>query len=114
MQKRGRLPQPKNAFQLLEQVKQDEKFKALLEPILEGSNDAEQQNFAMLTATVENMINPRFQTVLGNVLIDREFDKNKTYVYKIEIDKLAPSYIYVDAYQNTFYSEIPDFELSLG
>lgn len=92
---------------------QDEKFKALLEPILEGSKDAEQQNFAMLTATIENMINPSFQSILGNVLIDREFDKNKTYVYKIEIDKLAPSYIFVDAYQNTFYSEIPDFELSL-
>jgi fibronectin type 3 domain-containing protein len=29
------------------------------------------------------------------------------------VDKLAPAYIYVDAYQNTFYSEIPDFELIL-
>ncbi len=103
----------KERFDQLGTSEEDEKFKALLEPILNGSNDEEAQNFAVLTNTIENMINPRFQFVLGNILVDREMDKNKTYVYKIEVEKLAPAYIYVDAYQNTFYSEIPEFELSL-
>jgi hypothetical protein len=92
---------------------EDEKFKALLDPILNRTTDKEQQNFAMLTATVENMVNPRFQIYLGNIFVDTDFDKRKTYIYKIEIENLAPSYIYVDAYQNTFYSEIPEFELNL-
>ncbi len=103
----------KERFDQLGTSEEDEKFKALLEPILNGSNDEEAQNFAVLTNTIENMINPRFQFVLGNILVDREMDKSKTYVYKIEVEKLAPVYIYVDAYQNTFYSEIPEFELSL-
>lgn len=92
---------------------EDEKFKALLEPILNGSSDTEQQDFAVLTNLIENMVNPRFQFVLGNILIDTDFDKQKTYVYKIEIKDLPPSYMYVDAYQNTFYSEISAFDLSL-
>lgn len=92
---------------------QDEKFKALIEPIIEGATDKEQQNFALLTNTVENMVNPRFQSVLGNIIIDTEFDKSETYVYKIEVEGLKPVYIYVDAYQKTFYSNIDEFELSL-
>jgi len=92
---------------------ESEKFQAILEPIIEGSTDKEQQNFALLTNTVENMVNPRFQTVLGNVLIDKEFDKNKTYVYKIEVETLTPVYLYIDANRNTVYSKIEEFELSL-
>lgn len=92
---------------------EDQKFKALVEPILTGVNDKEQQNFAMLTATIENTINPRFQLVLGNCLIDKEFDKTKTYVYKIEVKGLPIAYIFVDAKSNTTYSPISEFELSL-
>ena len=103
----------KERIDLLGASEEDEKFKALLEPILEGATDKEQENFSMLTATVENTVNPRFQTVLGNMLVDTDFDKTKTYVYKIEIDKLPPSYIYVDARMNTSYSQIPEFSLSL-
>jgi hypothetical protein len=103
----------KERIDLLGSSEQDEKFKALVEPILDGTTDKEQQNFAMLTATVENMVNPNFQVVLGNILIDTDFDKKATYVYKIEIKDVPTSYIYVDTYQETFYSEISDFDLSL-
>ncbi len=92
---------------------EDEKFKTLIEPILKGSADTVKQNFAMLAATIENMVNPRFQTVLGNILVDTDFDKSQTYVYRIEIKDVPTSYIFVDARINTTYSQIPEFTLSL-
>jgi hypothetical protein len=103
----------KDRFDQLGTSEEDEKFKTLLEPILNSNGNKDQEDFAMLTATVENMVNPRFQYVLGNILVDKNFDKSKTYVYKIEIDKLAPNYVFVDASEITSYSSIPEFELSL-
>lgn len=111
--KQWQITPTKNRVKELGASEQDEKFRTLLEPILEGSNSKEQQNFAMLTTTIENMVTPHFQAVLGNILVDTDYDKSKTYVYKIEIQNLPTSYIYVDAYQNTFYSEVPEFSLSL-
>lgn len=92
---------------------EDEKFETLVEPLVKKTNNSEEQNFAVLTATVENMVNPSFQFFLGNILVDKDFDKNKTYVYKIEIDGLDPSYIKVDAGAKTNYSSIPEFTLNL-
>lgn len=111
--KQWQIAPTKQRIDRLGSSEEDEKFKTLVDPILAGTSDTEQKNFAMLTATVENMVNPRFQTVLGNILVDTDFDKSQTYVYRIEIEDVPTSYIYVDAYQNTFYSEISEFELSL-
>lgn len=102
----------KERIKLLSSGEENEKCIAILEPILEGTNDKEQQDFAMLTATVENMVNPRFQSVMGNIVVDTDFDKTQSYVYKIEVYGHVPAYIWVDASKNTSYSSIPEFELS--
>lgn len=111
--KQWKIQPTKERIQVLGASEQSEKFQALLEPLVEGTSNAEEQNFAMLTNTIENMVNPHFQFIVGNILVDKEIDKNKTYVYKIEIEGIKPTFIYVDAYQNTFYSNIDEFELSL-
>lgn len=97
----------------LDTTQEHQKFKLLLEPILDNAADKEQQGFAMLTTTIENMVNPRFQFVLGNALLDSEADKTTSYVYKVEIKGIPTSYIFVDASQKTSYSAIPEFSLAL-
>lgn len=111
--KQWRIEPTKQRVNQLVSSEENEKFKTLLEPLLEATNNEEARNFAMLTNTIETMVNPRYQFVFGNILVDKDFDRSKTYVYKIEVEKLAPAYIYVDAYQNTFYSNIEEFDLSL-
>lgn len=85
---------------------QEQKFKTLLEPVIEGSTDKEQANFVVMTNVIENMVNPRFQSVLGNVLHDTDFDRSKSYVYKIEVKGLSPVYSFVDPKETTEYSSI--------
>lgn len=110
--KQWKIQPTKERIQALGASEENEKFQTLFEP-LEGTSNAEAQNFAMLTNTIENMVNPRYQFVLGNILVDKEIDKNKTYVYKVEVQGIKPAYIYVDAYQNTYYYNIDEFELGL-
>lgn len=111
--KKWQITPSQERIDLLGNSEEDEKFKVLIEPILNGTTDEEQQNFAMLTATVENMVNPRFQIVLGNIIVDTDFDKKATYVYRIEIKDVPTAYVFVDASQETFYSQIPEYTLSL-
>lgn len=96
----------KERFNALGTSQEDEKFKTLLEPVIDKSTDQEQQNFILMTNVIENMVNPRFQSVLGNVLFDTDFDRSKTYVYKIEIKGLAPVYTYVEPKVITQFADI--------
>ncbi|MDG1332050.1 MAG: hypothetical protein P8P74_06960, partial [Crocinitomicaceae bacterium] len=85
---------------------EDEKFRTLLEPVIEGSSDKEQANFVVMTNVIENMVNPRFQSILGNALFDTDFDRSKTYVYKIEVEGLDPIYSFVNPKERTNYLNI--------
>jgi len=96
-----------------ESTKSGEKHKTLLDPLFESSNPKELENFAFGTALIENIINPRFQFVLGNITVDKEFEKNKTYVYKVEVKGMSPYYIFVDPKSTTTYLDINDLTLSL-
>jgi len=91
----------------------EEKAEILLSPLFEKSNSKELENFSFGTALIENIINPEFQFILGNIIVDKSYNKNKTYVYKIEIKGMAPYYIYIDPKQNSKYSSINDLSLSL-
>ncbi|MDG1330928.1 MAG: hypothetical protein P8P74_01250, partial [Crocinitomicaceae bacterium] len=68
----------KKRFDQLGSSQEDEKFEILIEPFLTGNSSEEEKNFAKITAMIENMVNPRFQYVFGNILVDKEFDKSKT------------------------------------
>jgi hypothetical protein len=96
----------KERLKALGTSEEDEKFKTLLEPVIEGIKDKEQANFVVMTNVIENMVNPRFQSVVGNVLFDAEFDRSKTYVYKIEIKGLAPLYTFIDPKARTQFAQI--------
>lgn len=90
---------------------EDEKFLTLLDPILNGANE-EQQNFAFGTVLVENVSNPDFQELLGNVLVDKSFDRGTKYVYKIQLQNRDPLFISIDPKNVTEYSNI-DLSLEL-
>ena len=83
----------------------DEKAMILLEPVMDWFSE-EQQNFAYGTTVIENISNPDFQYILGNLLIDKSFEKNKTYAYKIEVEGVRPAYVFVDTKKKTNYSSI--------
>ena len=90
-----------------------EKADVLLSPLFDKSNPEELKNFSFGTALIENIINPEFQFILGNIIVDKSFNKNKTYVYKIEVKGMAPYFIFIDPKQVTKYSSINDLNLSL-
>lgn len=96
-----------------ESTETGEKYKTLLSPIYDSGNSDELENFAFGTALIENIINPNFQYILGNINVDKDFEKNKSYVYKIEIKGLASQYMFVDSKSITSYLEINDLSLSL-
>lgn len=98
---------------LNEAQEEQDKFKVLLSPFIDGATDPEEKNFAFGAATIENVINPNFQYVVGNIIVDKDFDKSKTYYYKIDVGGLKPVYVFIDAKQITNYSNIKDFSLSL-
>jgi len=83
----------------------DAKAIALLEPVMDWVSK-EQQNFAFGTVVIENVSNPDFQYILGNILIDKTFEKNKKYAYKIEVEGIPAAYVFVDTRKKTSYSPI--------
>lgn len=91
----------------------NEKMSALLDPLFEKKGSAELENFAFGTALIENIVNPSFQFVLGNIVVDKSFKKNKTYVYKIEVAGFETAFITINTKKQTVYSSINDLELSL-
>lgn len=96
----------KNRFdQLKSSDTQQEKWKALLEPLLLGANE-EQQNFAFGTVLIENVSTTGFQFVLGNIVVDKDFKRSARYVYKIEVEGTTPAYVAVDAKTISTYSEL--------
>ena len=88
-------------------------MKTLLAPIFEASKSEELQNFSFGTALIENVINPNFQFILGNIIVDKEFNEKTTYVYKIEVNGMTPKFIFIDPKQTTQFLSIDDLELSL-
>jgi len=91
----------------------EDKQIVLLEPFILGDIHEDAKNFAFGTAIIENIINPNFQFIVGNIFVDKDDHKKKTYVYKIEIYDSKPLFIKVNASKKTNYSSISDFKLSL-
>lgn len=90
-----------------------QKIETLLEPIYSSTTSDELMNFAFGTALIENVVNPKFQYILGNIIVDKEFDESKPYVYKVAIKGLEDSYIAINPKLRTKYSDIDDLTLKL-
>jgi fibronectin type 3 domain-containing protein len=104
----------KERYQTLqESIPEEDKFLTLLSPFYERSNDAEEENFAFGTAVIENVINPKFQFITGNIFVDKSYIQGKSYYYKIVIQNLPALYIFVNTSVTTNHGKIPSFNLSL-
>lgn len=90
-----------------------ERINILLEPVLTPVDDEKQSNFSFGLALFENITSPTFQYILGNILVDKEYEKSKKYAYKIEVKNEKPIYVFIDPTKKTTYSEISDLNLSL-
>lgn len=82
---------------------ENEKYEMILEPFLLGNKEKEQLNFAFGATVIENVINPDFQYVMGNALMDREITAGNTYAYKIEVQGMKTAYIRVNSDDRTSY-----------
>ena len=112
--KSWKIESTKNRYAKLDATKpRQDKSKVLLEPFMEKDFPNDQKNFPFGTAIIENVINPDFQFIVGNIIVDKSFSKNKTYVYKVTIKEEAPLYIFIDHSKKTKYSSIESFKLSL-
>ena len=80
---------------------------ALIEPVYEKDLPKELVDFTFGAALSENVISPDFQFVLGNIVVDKSFNKKESYVYKIEIEGFDNAYVYIDPkvelYQRVLY-----------
>lgn len=95
----------------LEKINQN--FATLLEPIYLNNLLPEQKNFALGTIVIENVINPSFQDILGNSIVDTGFKPSTDYLYKIEITGSKPLFVNVKSSELTKYPKIENYKISL-
>lgn len=95
------------------QIEEEDKFSVLLSPFIDGVSDKTEKNFAFGTAVIENVINPKFQYIVGNIIVDKDFKTSNSYYYKIDVGGLKPVFLFVEANKKTSYAKISDFSLKL-
>lgn len=95
-----------------EKPKQDKQM-ILLETVYEENLSDSLTDFSFAIALTENLLNPEFQFILGNILVDKSFKKKETYVYRIAINGFDTSYVFIDPSQVTAYPNLDDVTLSL-
>jgi len=81
-------------------------YAMLLEPVVNWVADREQQNFAFGSNVIMNVTDPEVQKLLGNLIVDTEFDASKSYVYRVEVTGVPTAYVAVDASEFTVYPKI--------
>ena len=91
----------------------EEKQIALLETVYENNLPETLLDFSFASAISENVINPDFQFVLGNIFVDKSYSKKETYVYKISVNGFDANYVFIDPKSETSYPIIADASLSL-
>ena len=91
----------------------EEKQIALLETVYENNLPETLLDFSFASALSENVINPDFQFVLGNIFVDKSYSKKETYVYRITVDGFEACYVFIDPKTETSYPGIADVSLSL-
>jgi hypothetical protein len=80
----GKITPAKERYQSLREfVPEEDKLLTLLSPFYEGTNDPVEENFAFGLSVIENVVNPQFQYVAGNIFVDKTFTRGKSYFYKI-------------------------------
>lgn len=109
-----KIPSAKERYlNLKESIIEEDKFQTLLSPFYERSYNSEEENFAFGSAIIENVINPRFQFVTGNIFVDKNYIQGKSYYYKIVIQDLPVLYIFVNTSVITNSGKVESFDLTL-
>ena len=99
--------------QLNENIPEQEKQIALIESVYENNLEQELIDFSFSAAISENVVNPNFQFVLGNIITDKSFNKKETYVYKIEVKGFEDAFVYINPKELTSYPSIENISLTL-
>jgi len=98
---------------LNDDIPNQQKQKALIESVYTNNLEQELIDFAFSSALSENVVNPNFQFVLGNILVDKTFNKKETYVYKIEVKGFEDTYVFINPKVLTSYPSIENVSLTL-
>lgn len=91
----------------------DEGSKTVFEPLFTPNLVPQQKNVALGTIAIENVTNKTSQFILGNCIVDKEFSRDKQYIYKIEFEKYKPLFIAINPASTTRYPLIQDVTISL-
>ena len=91
----------------------EEKQIALLETVYENNLPETLLDFSFASAISENVINPDFQFLLGNIFVDKSYSKKETYVYNISVNGFDANYVFIDPKSETSYPIMADASLSL-
>lgn len=82
------------------------KIEALLQPFYETKQlSSEVKEFAFVMLTLDNSISSKLGEIIGSEFRDKNFEKNKSYTYRISIKGVKDQFITISS-QNTEYSKL--------